>query len=142
MGRKGSEATREASDLVLADDNFASIAEAVRQGRTVYANLKKVITFLVPINGGESLSLMIAIVFGLLLPITPAQILWVNMISSVALAMSLAFEAPERDIMRQPPRDRAAPILSRFLHLARGACIRPLLDRRVRPVRARARLGR
>ena len=115
MGRKGSEATREASDLVLADDNFASIAEAVRQGRTVYANLKKVITFLVPINGGESLSLMIAIVFGLLLPITPAQILWVNMISSVALAMSLAFEAPERDIMRQPPRDRAAPILSRFL---------------------------
>ncbi|MCG6114719.1 MAG: HAD-IC family P-type ATPase [Mesorhizobium sp.] len=115
MGRKGSQATREASDLVLADDNFASIAEAVRQGRTVYANLKKVITFLVPINGGESLSLMIAIVFGLLLPITPAQILWVNMVSSVALAMSLAFEAPERDIMRQPPRNRSAPILSRFL---------------------------
>lgn len=115
MGRKGSEATREASDLVLADDNFASIAEAVRQGRTVYANLKKVITFLLPVNGGESLSLMIAIVFGLMLPITPAQILWVNMVSSVALAMSLAFEAPERDIMRQPPRDRSAPILSRFL---------------------------
>ncbi|WP_210257364.1 HAD-IC family P-type ATPase [Chelativorans sp. ZYF759] len=115
MGRKGSEATREASDLVLADDNFASIAEAVRQGRTVYANLKKVVTFLLPVNGGESLSLMIAIVFGLVLPITPAQILWVNMVSSVALAMSLAFEAPERDIMRQPPRDRTAPILSRFL---------------------------
>lgn len=115
MGHKGSEATREASDLVLADDNFASIAEAVRQGRTVYANLKKVITFLLPVNGGESLSLMIAILFGLMLPITPAQILWVNMVSSVALAMSLAFEAPERDIMRQPPRDRAAPILSRFL---------------------------
>jgi magnesium-transporting ATPase (P-type) len=115
MGRKGSEATREASDLVLADDNFASIAEAVRQGRTVYANLKKVITFLLPVNGGESLSLMIAIIFGLMLPITPAQILWVNMVSSVALAMSLAFEAPERDIMRQPPRDRSAPILSRFL---------------------------
>ena len=115
MGRKGSEATREASDLVLADDNFASIAEAVRQGRTVYANLKKVITFLLPVNGGESLSLMIAILFGLMLPITPAQILWVNMVSSVALAMSLAFESPEHDIMRQPPRDRAAPILSRFL---------------------------
>ncbi len=115
MGRKGSEATREAADLVLADDNFASIAEAIRQGRTVYANLKKVITFLLPVNGGESLSLMIAILFGLVLPITPAQILWVNMVSSVALAMSLAFEAPERDIMRHPPRQRSAPILSRFL---------------------------
>ncbi|TVR10527.1 MAG: HAD family hydrolase [Salinarimonadaceae bacterium] len=115
MGRKGSEATREAADLVLTDDNFASIAEAVRRGRTVYANLKKVITFLLPVNGGESLSLIIAIMFGLLLPITPAQILWVNMVSSAALAMSLAFEAPERDIMRQPPRDRSAPILSRFL---------------------------
>jgi P-type E1-E2 ATPase len=71
MGIKGSEAAREASELVLADDNFASIAEAVRQGRTVYGNLKKVITFLLPVNGGESLSLVIAVMFGLMLPITP-----------------------------------------------------------------------
>jgi len=111
MGMKGSEAAREASDFVLADDNFASIAEAVKQGRTVYANLKKVITFLLPVNGGESISLIIAILFGLVLPISPLQILWVNMISSVALAMSLAFEA----IMRQPPRRADAPILSRFI---------------------------
>ncbi|MCC5955972.1 MAG: HAD-IC family P-type ATPase [Natronohydrobacter sp.] len=115
MGQKGSEAAREASDFVLADDNFASIAEAVKQGRTVYANLKKVIAFLLPVNGGESISLIIAVLFGLMLPITPLQILWVNMVSSVALAMSLAFEKPEKAIMRQPPRRANAPILSRFI---------------------------
>ncbi|MCC5958605.1 MAG: HAD-IC family P-type ATPase [Rhodobacteraceae bacterium] len=115
MGKKGSEAAREASDFVLADDNFASIAEAVKQGRAVYANLKKVITFLLPVNGGESISLIIAVLFGLMLPITPLQILWVNMVSSVALAMSLAFERAEAGIMRQPPRAANAPIMSRFI---------------------------
>ena len=115
MGQKGSEAAREASDFVLADDNFASIAEAVKQGRAVYANLKKVITFLLPVNGGESISLIIAVLFGLMLPITPLQILWVNMVSSVALAMSLAFERAEAGIMRQPPRPAHAPIMSRFI---------------------------
>lgn len=115
MGLKGSEAAREASDFVLADDNFASIVAAVEQGRTVYANLKKVITFLLPVNGGESISLIIAVLFGLLLPITPLQILWVNMVSSVALAMSLAFEPAEERLMRKPPRSPHAPILSRFI---------------------------
>jgi calcium-translocating P-type ATPase len=115
MGRSGSEAAREASDLVLTDDNFASIAEAVRQGRTVYANLKKVISFLLPVNGGESMSLIIAVLFALTLPITPLQILWVNMVSSVALAMALAFEPAEPTIMRRPPRRVDAPILSRFI---------------------------
>ena len=115
MGKKGSEAAREASDFVLADDNFASIAEAVRQGRTVYANLKKVIAFLLPVNGGESAALVLAALFGLMLPVTPLQVLWVNMVSSVALAMSLAFEPPERDVMARPPRNPKAPILTRFI---------------------------
>jgi len=115
MGLKGSEAAREASDFVLADDNFASIAEAVRQGRTVYINLKKVISFLLPVNGGESAALIIAVMFGLMLPVTPLQVLWVNMVSSVVLAMSLAFEPPERDVMKRPPRPRNAPILTRFI---------------------------
>ncbi|MGY6548269.1 MAG: cation-translocating P-type ATPase [Roseinatronobacter sp.] len=115
MGARGAQAAREASDLVLADDNFASIAEAVRQGRTVYANLKKVIAFLLPVNGGESLSLIIAVLFALTLPITPLQILWVNMLSSVALAMALAFEPPEKNVMERPPRPAGAPILSRFV---------------------------
>ncbi len=115
MGKKGSEAAREASEFVLADDNFASIAEAVRQGRTVYANLKKVIAFLLPVNGGESAALIIAVMFGLMLPVTPLQVLWVNMVSSVALAMSLAFEPPEKDVMKRPPRRADGPILSRFI---------------------------
>ncbi|MCC5969260.1 MAG: HAD-IC family P-type ATPase [Pararhodobacter sp.] len=115
MGLKGSEAAREASDFVLADDNFASIAEAVRQGRTVYINLKKVISFLLPVNGGESAALIIAVLFGLMLPVTPLQVLWVNMVSSVVLAMSLAFEPPERDVMNRPPRKPEVPILTRFI---------------------------
>ncbi|CAG1009375.1 H+-transporting ATPase [Burkholderiales bacterium] len=115
MGLKGTEAAKEAAEMVLADDNFASIAHAVEEGRTVYDNLKKAITFLLPINGGESLSLVIAVLLGLTLPITPVQILWVNMVSSVALAMVLAFEPTEREVMRRRPRPPGEPILSGFL---------------------------
>ncbi len=115
MGQAGTEAAKEAAEMVLADDNFASIAQAVRQGRTVYDNLKKAILFLLPVNGGESLAILAAVLTGLTLPITPLQILWVNMVSSVALAMALAFEAPEPDIMRRPPRPRDEPMLSGFL---------------------------
>lgn len=115
MGQKGSEAAKEAAEVVLADDNFASIAAAVKEGRTVFDNLKKVISFLLPVNGGESLSLIIAILLGLTLPITPVQILWVNMVSSVALAMALAFEPPEPQVMQRPPRPVNKPILSGFL---------------------------
>ena len=114
MGQKSSEAARESADLVLTDDNFASIAEAVRQGRTVYANLTKVIAFLLPVNGGESMSLVIAVFAGITLPITPLQILWVNMLGSVLLAMSLAFEKPEAQVMQRPPRKADSGLLSRF----------------------------
>ncbi|WP_067561283.1 cation-translocating P-type ATPase [Halofilum ochraceum] len=112
MGRGGTEAARESAEMVLADDNFASIAAAVREGRTVYDNLKKAILFLLPVNGGEAISILLAVLAGLTLPITPLQILWVNMVSSVALAMALAFEPTEPDAMRRPPRRRDEPILS------------------------------
>ncbi len=115
MGRKGSEAAKEASEMVLADDNFATIDAAVEAGRTVYDNLKKAIIFLLPVNGGESASLIAAIVLGMTLPISPVQILWVNMVSSVALAMSLAFEPADPDVMTRPPRPPDEPILSGFL---------------------------
>jgi len=115
MGGRGSEAAKEAAEIVLTDDDFSTLAEAVRAGRTVYDNLKKAVTFLLPVNGGESLALIIAILAGLTLPVTPIQILWVNMVSSVALAMALAFEPSEPGVMRRPPRDPAEPILSRFL---------------------------
>lgn len=115
MGRKGTEAAKQAGDVVLADDNFASIAHAVEEGRTVYDNLKKTVTFLLPINGGESLTLLVAVLLGLALPIAPAQILWVNMVSSVALALVLAFEPTEADVMRRPPRRPEEPLLSGFV---------------------------
>lgn len=85
----------QAASVVLLDDNFASIVAAVREGRTVYTNLRKSIAFMLPINGGESVSLIVALLLGLALPVSPLQILWVNMVSSVLLAMTLAFEPPE-----------------------------------------------
>jgi len=115
MGKKGTEAAKQAGAMVLTDDNFASIAHAVEEGRTVYDNLRKTVTFLLPVNGGESMSLLLAVLLGVALPILPAQVLWVNMVSSVALAMVLAFEPTEADVMRRPPRPVGEPLLSRFL---------------------------
>ena len=113
MGRSGTEAAKEAAEMVLADDNFASIAHAVEEGRTVYDNLKKAILFILPTNGGEALIILAAILFGFRqLPLTPVQILWVNMVTAVTLALSLAFEPPEADVMRRPPRDAFEPMLS------------------------------
>jgi len=115
MGRNGSAAAREAAEVVLADDNFASLAAAVREGRTVYDNLKKAIVFLLPVNGGESFAIIAAVLLGFTLPITPLQILWVNMVSSVGLALALAFEPAEKDIMARPPRAAGEALLSPFL---------------------------
>ena len=115
MGRNGTEAAKEAAEIVLADDNFATIAAAVKAGRTVYDNLKKAVAFLLPVNGGEALALIAALLLGLTLPISPVQILWVNMVSSVVLAMTLAFEGPEPDLMQRPPRSPGEPILSGFV---------------------------
>ena len=114
MGQKGTEAAKEASDMVLADDNFASIAHAVEEGRTVYNNLQKAILFILPTNGAQALAIMGAIFMGLELPITPVQILWVNMITTVTMALALAFEPPEPGVMRRRPRRPREPILSRF----------------------------
>jgi magnesium-transporting ATPase (P-type) len=115
MGRKGTEAAKEAAEMVLVDDNFASIARAVKEGRVVYDNLKKAIMFALPTNGGEAFTIIIAVLLGHALPITPAQILWVNTITAVTLALALAFEPAENEVMRRPPRHLQEPILSRFL---------------------------
>jgi magnesium-transporting ATPase (P-type) len=104
MGRKGSEAAKEAADLVLADDNFASIAAAVREGRTVHDNIRKVLTWTLPTNGGEALVIILALLAGMSLPITPVQILWVNLITTATLGMALAFEPTEARTMVRPPR--------------------------------------
>ncbi|ADE14947.1 ATPase, P-type (transporting), HAD superfamily, subfamily IC [Nitrosococcus halophilus Nc 4] len=115
MGQKGTEVAKEAAEAVLADDNFASIAQAVKEGRTVYDNLKKAILFILPTNGGEAMALVAAILLGYMLPITPVQILWINMVTAVTLALALAFEPPEGNVMRRPPREPGEPVLSGFL---------------------------
>ncbi|MCW8932966.1 MAG: cation-transporting P-type ATPase [Gammaproteobacteria bacterium] len=112
MGQNGTEVAKESAEVVLADDNFASIAHAVEEGRTVYDNLKKAILFILPTNGGEALVIIAAIAFGTMLPITPVQILWVNMITAVTLALALAFEPAESNIMLRPPRDSHEPLLT------------------------------
>jgi magnesium-transporting ATPase (P-type) len=112
MGRKGSEAAKEAAELVLADDNFASIAAAVREGRTVYDNIKKVISWTLPTNAGEAMTIVVALIFGMALPITPIQILWINLITAVTLGLALAFEPTEANTMRRPPRPRDEPLLT------------------------------
>ncbi len=104
MGLKGSEAAKEAADLVLADDNFASIAAAVREGRTVYDNLKKVISWTLPTNAGEAMVVVLALLAGLALPVTAVQILWVNLITGITLGLALAFEPTEAGTMSRPPR--------------------------------------
>ncbi|MDI4663506.1 HAD-IC family P-type ATPase [Xanthobacter autotrophicus] len=112
MGGKGTEAAKEASEMVLADDNFATIVAAVREGRTVYDNLTKVLAWTLPTNGGEALTIICAVLFGLVLPVTPIQILWVNMVTAVALGLTLAFEPTEPGTMRRHPRAAGAPLLS------------------------------
>lgn len=115
MGLKGTEVAKEAAEMVLVDDNFSSIVHAVEEGRTVYDNLKKSILFILPTNGAEALIIIAAIAMGRMLPITAAQILWINMITAVTLALTLAFEPAEPDVMQRPPRDPKEPILSGFL---------------------------
>lgn len=101
MGKKGTEAAKEAAEMVLADDNLASIVHAVEEGRTVYDNLKKTILFMLPTNGGEALVIVTAIALGFVIPLTPVQVLWVNMVTAVTLALALAFEPMERDVMEK-----------------------------------------
>ncbi len=114
MGIKGTEVTKDAAEMVLADDNFASIANAVEEGRTIYDNLRKAILFILPTNGAESFVIMVAVLIGITLPITPVQILWVNMVTAVTLALALSFEPSEQGVMKRPPRDSKAPILGGY----------------------------
>ncbi|TVR45113.1 MAG: cation-transporting P-type ATPase [Puniceicoccaceae bacterium] len=113
MGIKGTEATKEAAEIVLADDNFASIERAVEEGRTIYDNLRKAIVFILPTNGAEALVILVAVIFGMVLPLMPVQILWVNMVTAVTLALALAFEPAEPGLMKRPPRKPGGPILGR-----------------------------
>lgn len=111
MGIKGTEATKDAAEVVLADDNFATIERAVEEGRRIYDNIRKSVLFLLPTSGAQSLVILVAVLFGLALPLAPVQVLWVNMITAVTLTLGLAYERAEPDVMSRPPRDPGASIL-------------------------------
>lgn len=112
MGITGTEVAKEAASMILTDDNFASIAAAVEEGRTVYQNLLKAIGFTLPTNGGEALIILVGVLFGTVLPILPLQILWINMVSSITLTAPLAFEPTSKDVMQLPPRNPKEPLLT------------------------------
>jgi magnesium-transporting ATPase (P-type) len=116
MGRGGTAAAKEAADMVLTDDDFSTLRAAIEEGRRVYDNLVKALAFVLPTSVGQALIIAVAVLAGATdLPVAPVQILWINLVVAVALALPLAFEAAEPDVMRRPPRDRSAPLLDRPL---------------------------
>ena len=112
MGKGGTEVARESAAMLLTDDNFASIEAAVEEGRTVYQNLRKAIAFLLPVNGGESMTILISALLARALPILSLQVLWLNMINSITMTVPLAFEPKSRGLMQQPPRNPNEPLLT------------------------------
>ena len=120
MGAGGTEVARQAADMLLTDDNFATIEAAVEEGRTVYLNLRKTLAFVLPVNGGASMTILLGAVFGTALPVTALQVLWLNMICSLTMSVPLAFEPVAPWLMQQPPRPPQQPLLT-------GGLIRRLL---------------
>ncbi len=120
MGISGTEAAKDAADMVLADDNFASIRAAVEEGRTVYTNLVKFIVWTLPTNGGEACVILVAIALGTPLPILPIHALYINMITSVLLGIPLIFESKEPGVMTRPPRDPRKPLFTLEMFMRTG----------------------
>ncbi len=126
MGRTGTDVTRETADLILSDDNFSTIISAVEEGRNIYANIRKFIRFLLGCNTGEVLTMTLAILIGLPLPLRPIQILWINLVTDGLPALALGVDAPEERLMHQPPRRRDEGVFSGGLWgklLTRGVLI-------------------
>ncbi len=126
MGVMGTDVAKEASDMILADDNFATIVNAVEEGRHMYNNLQKMLTFLLPTNIGEALVISIAILAGLMIPLMPVHVLWVNLVTSVTCTLPLAMEGKEEGILHRPPRNPKAPLINRRM-LARLAIVSSIM---------------
>jgi magnesium-transporting ATPase (P-type) len=120
MGVAGTEVAKDAADMILADDNFASVEAAVEEGRSVFANLTKFIVWTLPTNVGEAMVILAAIGFGWTLPILPVHALYINMVTAVLLGMPLIFEQKEPGIMARPPRDPRRPLLTFELFMRTG----------------------
>ena len=114
MGIKGSEVSKQAADMVLADDNFYTIVKAVKEGRRIFDNLQKTINFFLPTALAQGLIVILALLMNRPLPLTPIQILWVNMVTTITLSYALGFEQAGRDTMTRPPRDTKKGILSGY----------------------------
>jgi magnesium-transporting ATPase (P-type) len=115
MGVSGTDAAKETADIVLKDDNFATIVAAVEEGRDVYSKVQRIIAWAIPTNIGEALMLLIAITLGIVLPLMPLQILWINLVTAIALAIPLAFEPKEEGLLTKPPRPPAERLLTNTL---------------------------
>jgi Ca2+-transporting ATPase len=115
MGRTGTDVAKEAADMILADDNFATIVSAVKEGRIVFDNIRKVTFFLIPTGVAAILSILVAVIMGTPIPYVPAQLLWINLVTNGLQDVALAFEPGEKEIMERPPRDPKEPIMSRLL---------------------------
>lgn len=115
MGITGTSVAKNAASMIITDDNFSTIVDAIRIGRTTYTNLMKIITFVLPTNGGQAFSIIAALILGIEVPITALQILWVNMVTSVTLGIVLAFELPDRDVLYHKPRPANKPLFGKFL---------------------------
>ncbi len=120
MGVAGTDVAKGAADMVLTDDNFATIEAAVEEGRGVFDNLRKFIVWTLPTNLGEGCIVLVAIFFGLTLPILPVQLLWINMATAIFLGLMLVFEPNEKDLMDRPPRDPKRPLLTYPLFMRTG----------------------
>jgi magnesium-transporting ATPase (P-type) len=119
MGITGTEVAKEASNMVLADDNFSSIVAAIEEGRDVYSKIQKILIWTLPTNGGQALSIVFAVILGMTLPLVPLQILWLNTVTAIGLGVPITMEPKERGILKRPPRPPKEPILT------------PLIKRRV-----------
>ncbi|MBI9014788.1 MAG: calcium-translocating P-type ATPase, PMCA-type [Clostridiales bacterium] len=118
MGITGTDVSKEAADMILTDDNFASIVDAVEEGRIIYSNIRKFVGFLLSCNIGEILIIFIAMLSGWAVPLVPIQLLWINLITDSFPAFALGLEEGEKDIMKQQPRDPAEPIVDRTMKIA------------------------
>jgi len=115
MGLSGTDAARETADIVLKDDNFATIVAAIEEGRNVYSKVQKIIAWTIPTNIGEAMMLLVALTVGIDLPLEPLQILWINLVTAIALAIPLAFEPRERGLLTRKPRQPEESLITRFL---------------------------